>query len=139
MNIYMDLISFGLQFVLIWISFVMVFFSKPKGKPKFKYVSKTNQKNTENSCCCCDFNISKGGRLKCFMFYDLITFALCVGLFLLFVFIGGKEMAEDLWRMKSHLYFARIIYGLLSFPFLIFQLPFAQAILTKSRPTAYDE
>ena len=143
MSIQVDIVSFFLQLILIWFSFLLIFCSKPKGKPKFKLTSHHLKKNVdliqEDHCCCCDFNISKGGRLKCFMFYDLITFILCVGIFLLCIFIGGKEKTGDLWRLKSHLYFVRIIYGLLSFPFLIFQLPFIQNILTKSRPTAYDK
>jgi len=33
---------------------------------------------------------------------------------------------------------AKTIYGLLSFPFLVFSLPFIELVLTKSRATAYD-
>jgi hypothetical protein len=144
MNLEMDVISFVLQIILIWLSFFFLFCSKSKGRPKFKYISKKQkaheeQKEDTHCCCCCDFDLSKGGRLKCFMFYDLFTFGICVGLLFLFVFVKGTDMAGDLWRIKSHVYFVRIIYGLLSFPFLVFQLPFIQNILTKSRPTAYDK
>lgn len=139
----MDVISFVLQIILIWLSFFFLFCSKSKGRPKFKYISKKQQAQDEKKedspcCCCCDFDLSKGGRLKCFMFYDLFTFLICVGLLFLFVFVKGTDMAGDLWRIKSHVYFVRIIYGLLSFPFLVFQLPFIQNVLTRSRPTAYD-
>ena len=40
---------------------------------------------------------------------------------------------------NPYLYMAKIFYGLLSFPFLIFALGPLQDILTKSRPTAYDK
>ena len=46
--------------------------------------------------------------------------------------------STDDWKMKANLYWAQFVYGLLSFPFLIFAVPLCPAILTKARPTAYD-
>ena len=40
---------------------------------------------------------------------------------------------------NPYLYMAKVFYGLLSFPFLIFAFGPLQDILTKSRPTAYDK
>lgn len=36
------------------------------------------------------------------------------------------------------MYWTQFLYGIMSFPFLVFVIPMCQAILTKARPTAYD-
>jgi hypothetical protein len=38
----------------------------------------------------------------------------------------------------ANVFISQFIYGILSFPFLIFLIPGFKQILTKSRPTAYD-
>lgn len=43
-----------------------------------------------------------------------------------------------LWKRNANLYWTQFVYGIMSFPFLIFAVPMCQSILTKARPTAYD-
>lgn len=38
-----------------------------------------------------------------------------------------------------HLFFSKWIYGMLSFPFIIFNIPIFLNVLTRSRPTCYDK
>jgi len=70
------------------------------------------------------------------MIYDLITFALSVGVFFIITYVADSK---EEWQVKATFYFCKIIYGLLSFPFLIFAVPLMDNILTRSRPTAYDK
>ena len=79
-----------------------------------------------------------GGRLKCFLIYDLIIFLWCALAFALLYFLDDKNERKE-WKTKSYFYMIRMFYGLLSFPFLIFSIPLLNTILTKSRPTGYDQ
>ena len=80
--------------------------------------------------------MNRGGRLKAFLIYDLIIAGIAIGCFFIFFYcfnIQDDEHAKDI------IYLCKIIYGLLSFPFLIFALPLLPDLLTKARPTAYDK
>jgi len=46
---------------------------------------------------------------------------------------------EDDWQVKQTFYCCQFIYGLFSWVFVPFKIPFLQAVLTHSVPTAYDE
>ena len=70
------------------------------------------------------------------MCYDLIISIICVYGYLLFTF--GLN-AEEEYKIKESIYYFKSIYGLLSFPFLIFNIPLIDLILTKSRPTGYTK
>lgn len=78
----------------------------------------------------------RGGKLKKFMVYDLIVFLLTLAVFFLIQYVG--EAKED-WQIRHTFYFCKIMYGLLSFPFLIFALPPMELLLTRSRGTAYNK
>jgi hypothetical protein len=134
---YADLPAYFSQLLFLWLSFILLPCSKPKGKPKFRYTEGMMEDTKEESaCCCCSFSSQRGGRLKGFLIYDIITFAISVGVFLA-IYFGGESQQE--WQIKTTFYFCKVIYGLLSFPFLIFAVPGMQLILTRSRPTAYDK
>ena len=82
------------------------------------------------------FLIRRGGRLWCFIVYDIFMF---IGVCVCFLVITPLFFGQDSdWKMKGNLYWAQFVYGLLSFPFLIFAVPLCPNILTKARPTAYD-
>ena len=68
------------------------------------------------------------------MCYDLFISIICAIGFL--VFVWGFH-AEEEYKIKESIYYFKSIYGLLSFPFLIFNIPLIDLILTKSRPTGY--
>ena len=112
-----------------------------KGLPKFRYVEDpANDKkflNKEARCCCFEFDISRGGRLKCFMLYDLLITLVCIIGFVSFTFALDRKVHE--YQIKETIFYFKSIYGLLSFPFLIFNIPFMDLLLTKSRPTGYTE
>ena len=55
----------------------------------------------------------------------------------LFLAYGRLGQLENL-QFRAVLYWTRVIYGLLSLPFVVFTLPFMFQALTHSRPTGYD-
>ena len=103
--------------------------------------------------CCQDYDNSRGGRLAGLLGYDLCCFLLSCGLiyYLTMLDVSSHEdlkeaaldkdlLLSDLtrWQFRSRVFFGRILYGLLSFPFMIFQLPVLSGILTHTIPTGYN-
>ncbi|CAD8052863.1 unnamed protein product [Paramecium primaurelia] len=139
LNFWSDIAGFLLQLLLVWLAIILLKCSKIKGQIRFKHVQvaeqQINNKIQKQSCClCCTFN-DRGGRLYCFMLYDLICFLGCVALFLGLSVSDGERM---LWQYKSTMYLAKTVYGLLSFPFLVFRVPGLTWLLTRSHGTGYD-
>lgn len=81
LNYLSDILGFLLQLALVWIAFLLLPVSKAKGKVAFKHYKKEPTKENQE-CCCCLINPERGGRLKCFMIYDIATFLGCIALFL---------------------------------------------------------
>lgn len=86
----------------------------------------------------------KGGRLKYFMIYDLICFIISVVTYILFYhfyFITHNDLGliELFYKSGSLVYFAKVLYGILSLPFIIFIVPFFVRMFTNAIPTGYDE
>jgi hypothetical protein len=78
--------------------------------------------------------IIRGGRLKGFIIWDAFTFLICLCVFL-FVSFGGTEISNA--QIKANMYFVKTLYGLLSFPFIVFVLPYMTFLFTRARETAY--
>jgi len=79
-----------------------------------------------------------GGVLPLFMLYDV---AALLGLFALWLALyamprGVNPSSPVFW---SSLYNLRTMYGLLSFPFFIFEVPLVGVLLLGAQPTAYDQ
>lgn len=106
-----------------------------KGLPKFKAESKMAKKEHEDSrrqgCC-----LNRGGRLGCFMIFDALNTIITVALFFVFVFVLKED--DDI-SLRGVIYFCKTVYGLLSFPFIIFAIPILAEFLTKSKATKYDK
>ena len=103
--------------------------------PKFKYEGKhtknEQQKIQESGCCG-----HKRSRLGCFMVWEFIATLITVGLGLIFVYLLKEN--DDI-SFRGVIFFCKIIYGLLSFPFMIFAIPVLPQLLTKSKATRYDQ
>lgn len=69
------------------------------------------------------------------MIYDIIIAGIAIGIFFIFYFLFDIRDDE---HAKGIIFFCKIIYGLLSFPFLIFAIPILSGLLTKARTTGYD-
>jgi hypothetical protein len=80
---------------------------------------------------------SAGGALAGFLVWDVASVVIAFG-FVGFMFVS-ESMSLDDWRFRTSLYFAKMVIGLLSLPFLVFRLPFIKQALTQTRVTAYDQ
>ncbi len=80
------------------------------------------------------------------MVYDVIVVLICALSFLVFtnMYLDSSrtwKVHGDIFssELKANIYWAQFVYGLLSFPFLIFLVPGCDAVVTKARPTAYTK
>eukprot|EP01017_Pseudomicrothorax_dubius_P008976 TRINITY_DN12990_c0_g1_i1.p1 TRINITY_DN12990_c0_g1~~TRINITY_DN12990_c0_g1_i1.p1 ORF type:complete len:524 (-),score=100.14 TRINITY_DN12990_c0_g1_i1:34-1605(-) len=134
-NYFLDVIAEILKIALVWLCFLMLPYSKAKGRPKFRYAKLADPTaRHDEQCLCCTLNIQRGGRLKGFMIYDIVTFIICVAGFFVITFV---QDAKEEFQLKTTIFAMKMLYGILSFPFLIFLVPLLDQLLTRSRPTAY--
>jgi hypothetical protein len=78
------------------------------------------------------------------MIFEFLNFGVCLAIFILSMnkmkpYSQYSSFSEFAMEPNPYLYFSWIVYGFLSFPFLIFALGPLGNILTKSKPTAYDK
>lgn len=90
------------------------------------------------------------GRLFWFFIYDLFVFILCVGLGLWMAFLNLLDPTSSVkvgdyasidnsnWKFVSCLFWIKALYGVLSFPFVLLQLPLFSAFICHARPTGYN-
>jgi len=119
-----------------------------------------------SKCCCCIrrrcFDPTRGGRLAGLLTYDVICLLFSLAVLVLLAQMdvshakpGGLPSVnvpvknwEDIkqvvnsdfgtWKFRIDFFMVRIVYGFLSLPFLVFQLPIVNSILTHTRPTGYN-
>ena len=89
-------------------------------------------------------------RFNKLMIYDVCVFLICAGLLAWGLFANqlssdanissakGDTLANVNWRVGMLLYWIKVFYGMLSFPFFIMQLPLISSMLVHVRPTAYN-
>lgn len=127
--------GFILQVLLIWFAYLLIPCSKRKGVPLFKYKSKETEKmeNEAKKGCC---GARRGGRLGCFMVMEFINTIISLGIFFAMVYPLDQK---DSISIRGSVYFCKVLYGLLSFPFIFFALPFFTTLMTKTKATRYDK
>lgn len=127
--------TFGLKILLVWLSYFLLPYSERKGQVSFRIQSDVEKQKDEVEKKKCYCFRSGGGRLSKLMIWEFFTVLIVVGIFLILYFFVIKNEKVS---MRESIYFCQIMYGLLSFPFLVFSIPMMTVILTKSRETTYD-
>jgi len=147
---WLQIVSWLLPLVLVWSSLFLLPYSEEKGRSVLKDLEDHSATTTQLSEKEKRRRQRQGGYIWYMLLYDIIVFAICVCLLFLIVYaqpVTGKgsrwEKAYNAgsadWQVQQTLFFCQFIYGLLSIVFVPFNLPFLQAVLTHSVPTAYDE
>lgn len=152
-----DLVTSSVDFFgscfLVWIAFLLLPCSRSFGGTRD--LVEDPESAAVGSGCCEDYDKKRGGRLTGLLGYDLCCFLLSCALIygLTMVDLASTNHADlqraatdkdlllsDLqrWQFRSRVFFGRILYGLLSFPFMVFQLPVLSGILTHTIPTGYN-
>eukprot|EP00941_MAST-03F_sp_MAST-3F-sp1_P003258 g3258.t1 len=80
----------------------------------------------------------RGGRLPQMLFYDTIIVVLSL-LLVIITYIAGHTFDIVEWQLNATLYWIKVFYGLLCFPFVFFKLPVLERFLLHTSKTGYDE
>ena len=128
--------TFFLKILLVWSCYLLLPCSSRLGMPTFRIQhnkEKDRQEKEERRCC----NCSRGGRrLRILMYWELFASILTVLIYFILTILVIKN---DKVSKRESVYFCQVLYGLLSFPFLVFSVPLMTTLLTRTRDTKYDK
>ena len=81
----------------------------------------------------------KGGRVWYWMYYDLAIFAGCMALiYFIFTQDGADGLGGTNWVVNAQLFHVKVVYGMLSFPWVILKLPMMYSLILSLKPTKYN-
>jgi hypothetical protein len=143
---YYELILFGAHLVLCWFAFMLLPCSEKKGEVTHTGARARAAAGTDEPECggCCGhlFNChgGRGGRLRRWLFFDTLIFVLAGALVGALVAMYPHLLtAEGNGQLRQLLFWAKVAYGLLSAPYMLFLLPLVSQLATHARPTGYDK
>jgi len=128
---------------LVWIAFLALPKSRSR-KPHWEHTldhRPVETRDPEVYCCCLKGVPMRGGRLRALLRYDFCGFMLSLVMFvpiLVDTAIQEPTYAKFAARAKQTIFWCRILYSLLSLPFVIFIIPGLGRVLTHSVNTGYD-
>eukprot|EP00406_Dinophysis_acuminata_P068906 CAMPEP_0179292896 /NCGR_PEP_ID=MMETSP0797-20121207/43093_1 /TAXON_ID=47934 /ORGANISM="Dinophysis acuminata, Strain DAEP01" /LENGTH=543 /DNA_ID=CAMNT_0021002025 /DNA_START=1 /DNA_END=1632 /DNA_ORIENTATION=+ len=142
------LLDFLSNYALMWLALAALPAST-KQQPNFVGRPSGPETATPRYCCCLRRRNKAHPRLKMFVFYDTACFTLSVVVLAVLTavtcsadLLAGKD--ED-WQNDSQLtaniFWCRVLYSLLTFPFLVTVSPVATfhlPVLSRARPTGYN-
>lgn len=132
--------------ILVWIAFFCLPCCKRSAGLK-EIVVETAQKGPEGkNCCGGGFDSSRGGRMAGLLGYDFVCFLLSCGLLVGITYVETKQhkhktsLVEETgyWEFKTAIFWARVFYSCLAFPFTLFMIPGLNSILTHTSATGYN-
>mmetsp|Transcript_3087 Transcript_3087/g.8766 ORF Transcript_3087/g.8766 Transcript_3087/m.8766 type:complete len:536 (-) Transcript_3087:97-1704(-) len=154
---FLEIVEYSLNCLLVWIAFFVLPYTGKHGEKKFAYTKvDPTDKDPENGDLedvdlddeKKDYKPRRGGRLGGLLYYDLAVFvingavvvAICVSA------LDGDSLSdltddqqEEYWNfVGTTLYWCRVTYALLTFPFVLFSLPILKKILTHAYPTGFN-
>ena len=74
--------------------------------------------------------------MRILMYWELFASILTVLIYFILTILVIKN---DKVSKRESVYFCQVLYGLLSFPFLVFSVPLMTTLLTRTRDTKYDQ
>lgn len=145
---------------LTWVAFLLLPFSERAAGTYLLAEDEDSEDSLleSNASGCCRRDFSKGGRISGLLCYDLFCFLFSVSLFVSLTSLkeplqsttqpaaqpagpGLERLHTNLvtWNFGTEFFFARLVYALFSAPFLFFQLPLLNSILTHTVATGYNQ
>eukprot|EP00931_Biecheleriopsis_adriatica_P061095 TRINITY_DN36721_c0_g1_i1.p1 TRINITY_DN36721_c0_g1~~TRINITY_DN36721_c0_g1_i1.p1 ORF type:complete len:1153 (+),score=182.49 TRINITY_DN36721_c0_g1_i1:70-3528(+) len=133
------------QEVLVW---AVCFLLLPRSLPYLSRSSRASESSAASHkvAATSTEDVHRGGRMKSLLQYNLIVFAISLGIFLILSLRdaiavswtpGGIGSQEWRWRLGENFFWARAIFGLGMFPFLSLMHPQINKLLTHSTPTGF--
>lgn len=139
-----SLIDFFGCSILCWIVFLVLPTSTRSAG--LREIATDPEAADNDKLCCCRWHPQRGGRIKGLLGYDLLCFLASCGLCYGLCYMTAKEMGHDevkvsflhTWEFQTAIFWARIFYSLLAFPFIVFMIPGINSILTHTSATGYN-
>eukprot|EP00931_Biecheleriopsis_adriatica_P102421 TRINITY_DN77399_c0_g1_i1.p1 TRINITY_DN77399_c0_g1~~TRINITY_DN77399_c0_g1_i1.p1 ORF type:complete len:473 (+),score=70.74 TRINITY_DN77399_c0_g1_i1:203-1420(+) len=117
--------------------------------------SAANENQMSQGCCGNKWEPERGGRLRNLLVYDLVCFLFSLSFCAFLMYcdiadvrekgfntegISGDSIMSEAQHASGRvaIFWARIVYSFLAFPFLIFRIPGLSGILTKTTITGYN-
>ena len=119
---------FFARFFLCWVALALLPWSAVKGGYHYEPVRGELASVTR-----------KGGRVWYWMYYDLAIFAGCMALiYFIFTQDGADGLGGTNWVVNAQLFHVKVVYGMLSFPWVILKLPMMYSLILSLKPTKYN-
>lgn len=152
------------QVILVWIAFLFQSCSKSKGGD-FYHIQNLEGVSEEdlslehalvhenllvaNAVADEESTITARRRMRNLLIYDFCVFIACLGatFWLAFHFMNDPSASihrhddgwsKDNWKFASGLYWIKVTYGMMSFPFILLKIPGLSTIISHARPTGYN-
>jgi len=135
--------------LLIWVSFLVLPISG-RSEGLRDDVDSSEDEDTgfglSTKCCGLEVHQGRGGRLNRMLYYDLFCFLLSTCT--LVVLEAWKYHKSDVpsilqhcetWQFRATLFWSRVLYSFLAFPFFVINLPVLNSIFTHTEPTGYNK
>jgi len=129
---------------LVWTAFLALPKSKTAWHKEHCLHGKPKRHVKEVYCRCLEGVKGRGGRMRWLLIYDAVCFILSFAFFLPVYFGAGNDpLTKRAWRRsyvhaKQTIFWCRILYSLMSLPFVMFVIPGLGKVLTHSVTTGYD-
>jgi hypothetical protein len=129
--------TFATHVLLTWISFLLLPCTVRKGR----VLRLADEADAAPEGCCGDAGRAK--RLRKLLVYDLLSFFLSMGMFAGCLAAQGQLPvdldADTAWLIQVDLYWAKVLYLVLAFPFFVLTLlPIFTTVVLHTRPTGYN-
>jgi len=135
--------TFG-SVILVWIAFLALPKTKTHWHNKVCLHGEAPVEREEVYCWCLTGVVRKGGRIRFLMRWDLCCFVACWVTLAPFYFASSYHIMSEvphhtkIVHAKQTIFWCRILYSLLSLPFVIFVIPGLGRVLTHSLITGFD-
>lgn len=126
--------------ILCWVVFILLRTSKRSAGLK----DLAEDPEAAEKAKCCNWHQDRGGRLTGLLGYDLFCFTASCGL--CYFLSSNTANAQDVdlkeavhtWEFRTAIFWARVFYSMLAFPFILFVIPGVNSILTHTTATGYN-
>jgi hypothetical protein len=128
--------------ILVWI----VFFLLPSSirSAGLREIAEDPEATDDKKLCCCRWHPGRGGRITGLLGYDFSCFCASLALLAGLAYMTANEQdipykeVVHTWEFKTAIFWARIFYSILAFPFIVFMIPGINSILTHTTATGYN-
>ena len=119
------MIAFALTLLWVWVAFILVLLMHRRA---LKQADGDLLKMT----------VIRGhySRTRFWLLYDIVTFLICCCIVGYYLSRGDAHFGE--WQRRQLFFWCKVLYSLLSFPFIFFMLPLFHLLFNHSPATGYD-